>query len=186
VLEEKQDAVYQMQLAATSLFGEGDDGKYPMQGYARLLNEHNMPVSAVVTAVSFDDEAETPKLYFRPDRPLDEDELENVLALQDSPEVAAAISMTVSQTDKSGDDEEDEEEAPKPKAKAKPKAKVKPKPPAEEKDDEDDEEEVEPPKRRSTKKAEPKVPEATEDDDHSDELGSIVDGWDDEDDDDED
>lgn len=99
VLEGQLDKVYQLQLAATSIFGESKDGKLPMQGYARLLHAHKTPHIAVVTQMYFDENSNTPKLFFKPVRPLEEDELQQVLALKDDPATKDAITMTVSQTD---------------------------------------------------------------------------------------
>ena len=39
-LEGQLDKVYQIQLPATSVFGAVEDGKMPMQAYARFLNEN--------------------------------------------------------------------------------------------------------------------------------------------------
>lgn len=99
-IEGKLDTVYQLQLAATSIFGDAVDGKMPMGAYARYLRANNMPVSAIVTQMYFDESSEVPKLYFKPVRPLTEEELGEVVKLMDSPEVERAITLTVAQTDK--------------------------------------------------------------------------------------
>ena len=46
-----------------------------MQAYARFLKEHDTPAVAVITQMYFDDASPTPKLFFKPKRPLTEDEL---------------------------------------------------------------------------------------------------------------
>jgi len=99
-IEGKLDTVYQLQLAATSIFGDAVDGKMPMGAYARYLKANNMPVSALVTQMYFDESSEVPKLYFKPVRPLTEDELNAVVKLMDTPEVERAITLTVAETDK--------------------------------------------------------------------------------------
>ena len=98
-LEGDLNKVYQLQLPATSIFGETKEGKMPMQGYARFLQAHNTPAVAIVTNMRFDENSSTPKLFFKAVRPLNEDELNTVVALKDAPETMKAITMTVSQTD---------------------------------------------------------------------------------------
>ena len=98
-LEGKPDDVYQLQLPATSIFGEAKDGKMGMQAYAKFLNAHNTPIIAVMTEMYFDENAETPKLFFKPIRPLDEAELMAAVAAKDSEDATTAITLTVAQTD---------------------------------------------------------------------------------------
>lgn len=98
-LEGKPDEVYQLQLPATSLFGEAKGGNMGMQAYAKLLNAHNTPIIAVLTEMRFDENAETPKLFFKPVRPLTEEELQAAVAVKDSEDAIKAITLTVAQTD---------------------------------------------------------------------------------------
>jgi len=98
-LEGKPDEVYQLQLPATSIFGEATNGQMPMQAYAKLLNAHNTPIIAVLTQMTFDENAETPKLFFKPVRPLNEEELQAAVKAKDSEEAIKAITLTVAQTD---------------------------------------------------------------------------------------
>lgn len=168
-LEGKPEDVYQLQLPATSVFGEQKDGKMPMQAYAKFLNSHNTPVIAVVTQAYFDVNSETPKLFFKPVRPLTEEELEAAVRMKDSDDAIKAITLTVAQTD--GVSKKD-----KPKASPAAQASVggvstKASTPKVE-DDADDGEVIEEPKKTTAKKAAPPV----EDND----LSSIVDNWDDE------
>ena len=98
-LEGKPDEVYQMQLPATSLFGDGKNGKMPMQAYAKFLDAHDTPIIAVMTQMSMDENSETPKLHFKPVRPLTEEELNVAVVAKDSEDAIKAITMTVAQTD---------------------------------------------------------------------------------------
>lgn len=98
-LEGKPDEVYQLQLPATSIFGEAVNGQMPMQAYAKLLNAHNTPIIAVMTQMTFDEDAEQPKLFFKPVRPLNEEELQAAVKAKDSEDAIKAITLTVSQTD---------------------------------------------------------------------------------------
>jgi hypothetical protein len=98
-LEGKPDEVYQMQLPATSLFGDGKNGKMPMQAYAKFLDAHDTPIIAVMTQMTLDENSETPKLFFKPVRPLTEEELHAAVAVKDSEDAIKAITFTVAQTD---------------------------------------------------------------------------------------
>jgi outer membrane biosynthesis protein TonB len=122
-----------MQLPATSIFGEAQNGLMGMQAYAKLLGAHNTPITAIVTAITFDEDTETPKLNFKPVRPLEEDELRAAVTARDSAEATAALTMTVSQGEKT------KATAPTPKGKAAAKPKPKPRPAPVEEEDEDDE-----------------------------------------------
>ena len=201
----KLKEVFQLSLPATSLFGEAERGLYPMQGYARLLKSHSTPISAIVTEMSFDEESETPKLFFKPVRPLEEEELETVAEVAESQEVKDAVTLTVSQADgvqdKPNDDTDVVEAAP---PKAKPRAKAKPKAEdvaTEQDDDDDDEMAALEAKLAAAKKAKAeKAAKAKQDDDEDDggeptkvkstkpssndgnKLADVIDGWDDDDD----
>jgi hypothetical protein len=99
-LEGSYDKVYQAQLSATSVFGKAVDGKMPMQAYANYLNAHKAPPSAVVTQMYFDDNSDVPKLFFKAARPLEEDELKEVIELREHADVQKAITFSVAQSDK--------------------------------------------------------------------------------------
>jgi hypothetical protein len=187
---DETNTVYQMQLPATSIFGDGRGGKNGMQAYAKLLAAHNTPAIAIVTGVMFDEDSETPKLHFKPVRPLDEEELQAAMVARDSAEAKDAITMTVSQTDgvapaggkkaAAAPAEDDADEVPPP-----PKKKAKPAPVEDDADEappppkkkakpapvEDDADEA--PTKRATK-AEAPAPKA--------DLASIIGQWDDDDD----
>tara|TARA_R110000772_G_scaffold16607_3_gene47024 strand:+ start:2894 stop:3790 length:897 start_codon:yes stop_codon:yes gene_type:complete len=95
-LEGKPDEVYQLQLPATSIFGEAKGNNMGMQAYARFLQAHNTPHIAVVTEMRFDENSETPKLHFKPIRGLEEEELIAAVAARDSEDAKKAVTMTVS------------------------------------------------------------------------------------------
>jgi len=91
--------VYQLALPATSIFGDGENGKLPLQAYAKHLAAHRAPITGVVTEMRFDTNSSTPKLTFKPVRPISEQEFEMVQKAKDSPEALSAVTLTVSQTD---------------------------------------------------------------------------------------
>lgn len=161
-LENEMDTVYQLQLPATSIFGEAKGSDMGLQSYIKYLSVHKTPAIAVMTEMKFDDQSATPKLYFRPVRGLDEPELKQALESRESDDTKKAIAFTVSQTDGV-------------KAKAAELPKPKPQPAPVEVDDVIDESDDggEPVKVSKAKPA-PKVEEKT-----ADKLASIVDGWDD-------
>lgn len=184
--------VYQLQLPATSLFGEGEPGKWPLQAYARLLGAQDVPVIAVITEMKFDTTAAVPKVTFKPVRVLEEDELETVLRQGQTDTATRAIKFHVAQIDKGKIDDEGEGDEPKAKSRAedtedvedveiKPKrtrkaAKPEPEPePIEDEEDdyEDDEEEETPPPAPKRRKPEPE-PEPVEDEDDEEEDEPVV------------
>jgi hypothetical protein len=88
------NTVYQLDLPATSIFGD-DPKRMAMQAYARYLNQHKTPLAAVMTEIKFDTNSSTPKLYFKPVRPLTEDELMLAIHAQKDNETARLVKLTV-------------------------------------------------------------------------------------------
>lgn len=96
-IEKKE--VYQLTLPATSIFGDGEKGKLPLQGYVRYVAAHNTRVEAIVTEMRFDTSSPTPKLVFKPVRALTDDEAKVVVEMIKAPETLKAITLNVSQMD---------------------------------------------------------------------------------------
>ena len=163
-LEEDMDNVYQMQLPATSIFGDTKEGKMPMQAYARFLKAHNTPVIAVVTEMKFDENSSVPKLFFSPSRPLEEVELNKAVASVESDATKNAIEMRVFDTDKNKKPKEEVvvERVPR-KKKAAPVV-----------EEVEEAEEVEEPAKKVSKKVEETPPEEDK------KLSSLMSQWDDE------
>ena len=92
--------VMQLTLPASSIFGAGEPGKWPLQTYAKMIGSKGVPITAVVTEMRFDTEAATPKIAFKPVRVLDADEHEIAITQGTSDKALKAITMTVSETDK--------------------------------------------------------------------------------------
>lgn len=163
--EVEKREVYQVVLPATSVFGDGEKGKLPLQAYAKHLKAHRTPIAGVVTEMRFDTSSPTPKLVFKPVRPITEEELDVVRAMRDSAEAEEAVKLTVAPP------KAKEALFEKPAAKPEPKA-AKPKVEKVEKVEvEEVEEAVEAPKKVVSKKTESST---------SASLESLVDGWDDE------
>jgi len=93
--------VYQLALPATSLFGKGEPNnvKMPLQAYARYLAQNGVPITAVVTEMRFDTAAATPKLTFKPLRPLSEEEFAISQSQGASSDAESAIKLTVYKQD---------------------------------------------------------------------------------------
>lgn len=171
--------LYTMSIPATSIFGSEKD-KMGMQAYARFLASHKAPTASIVSELRFDMDSNSPKLNFKPVRPLTEEELTVVAELQKNPETAKMLELKISKKEPEEASDapalafrDEEAETPKPEKKAK-KSKPKPEPEPEE-DDEDDEEEDEP-KVKVSRKAKPV--------EEPDDLSSLLAGWGDDDEDD--
>jgi Na+-transporting methylmalonyl-CoA/oxaloacetate decarboxylase gamma subunit len=86
--------VLQIALPSQSIFGKGEKGKLPLEAYVKFLAGNSLPVTAVVTEMRFDTASATPKLTFKPIRPLEQDEYTAVVARAESPEAMAAVTMS--------------------------------------------------------------------------------------------
>ena len=91
--------VYQLTLPGQSIFGTGDNGKMPLQQYAKFLGGHGLPVGTVVTEMRFDTASATPKLTFRAVRPLSVEELAESKRQGESADALNAVTLTVTQID---------------------------------------------------------------------------------------
>lgn len=86
-----EGGVYQLNIPATSLFGDGVNGKQlPLEAYARMLKSNNVNVDDVVTNMEFDTDASTPKLTFSASRFLTAGELTIVTEQGESDEAKQA------------------------------------------------------------------------------------------------
>jgi len=93
--------VMQLTLPATSVFGKEEGDKRALQAYARYLAVQNPPVNPeqIVTEMRFDTKAESPKLFFKPVRWLNDEENEVAKEQAASTVAQRAIVMTVAQSD---------------------------------------------------------------------------------------
>jgi hypothetical protein len=91
--------IYQLTLPAQSIFGAPENGKMPLQSYAKFLGSHGLPVTAVVTEMRFDTASATPRLTFKAVRPLNEEELAMTQDKGQSTEAKLAIAATAAQMD---------------------------------------------------------------------------------------
>ena len=87
--------VFQLVLPSTSIFGEGEAGKWPLQMYAKMIGAKGVPITAVVTEMRFDTASSTPKITFKPVRFLESSEITTAIEQGKSTEAIKAITMTV-------------------------------------------------------------------------------------------
>ena len=88
--------VYQVVLPSTSIFDKGEHNKWGFDAYVRFLGNNGVGVTHVVTEAKFDTDSPTPKLVFKPIRPVTEDEYTNIVMHSKSQETARAIELYVS------------------------------------------------------------------------------------------
>jgi hypothetical protein len=173
--------VLQVSLPATSIFGKEVGEDRALQAYARYLAAQNIDPSEVITRMKFDTKSESPKLFFKAQRWLTDDEYPTAQEQGKSADALKAITMTVAKQDavgvaapapldgkrpaKAAPEAETEEEAPPPPPKTRTKAKPAPVEAAEEPE--------EPVVRKEEKKPNA-VPAAKNN------LAAMVDDWDDE------
>ncbi len=101
VLESDMDGdVLQLQVPAASLFGQAEGENMPLKAYANWLGAQSISPEMVVTRMKFDTKAQSPKLFFRPTRWLDEEEHDIVVAKGATEDAKKAVTMTVAKTDK--------------------------------------------------------------------------------------
>jgi hypothetical protein len=91
--------VYQMTIAATSLFGDGAGNEHPFESYKNFLRANGEAPDTVVTRVMYDLEADTPRLRFKALRHLTELEGGLVDAAQDDPQTQNYVQLTVAEAD---------------------------------------------------------------------------------------
>ena len=91
--------VFQLTLPATSIFGEGAVGKWPLQAYAKMLGSKGIPVTAVTTEMRFDTNSATPKINFKAVGFLDAAQHQLAIKQGETDFAKRAITMTVAEAD---------------------------------------------------------------------------------------
>jgi hypothetical protein len=89
--------ILQLTLPAKSIFGDGEGENRPLQAYIKWLMAQQEPIdpSLVVTRLKFDTKSESPKLFFKEMRWLNDEEFEIVSVKAESAEAKRAIAMTM-------------------------------------------------------------------------------------------
>lgn len=94
-----EGSVYQVTLPAQSIFGKEEQGKMPLQQYAKWVAGHGAPITALVTRMKFDLNSATPKLVFEAIGPLSEADYLIAKQQGETPDAKAAIKLNMSQAD---------------------------------------------------------------------------------------
>ena len=100
--------VMQLVLPAASVFGKEEGGKWPFRPYVQMLAANNISAGRVITKMSFDTRASSPRLQFAPAAAVDSDILDVLQQQRDSAAAEAAVKLTVYQTDSTGEEEAEE------------------------------------------------------------------------------
>lgn len=91
--------VYQMSLAAKSLFGKGVGNVHPFESYCNYLKANGEAPDTVVTKVMYDTEADTLTLKFKALRHLTQEEADLVDAAYADPQTQRYIQLTAAEAD---------------------------------------------------------------------------------------
>ena len=91
--------IYQMSLAAKSLFGKGIGNEHPFESYCNFLKANGEAPDTVVTKVMYDTEADTLTLKFKAVRHLTQGEADLVDAAFASGEAARYVKLTTAEAD---------------------------------------------------------------------------------------
>lgn len=91
--------IMQLVLPATSAFGDEENGRWPFRAYIKMLANHNISASRVVTKMQFDTKATAPRVLFSPVSGVSPDILDTLAAQAKKPAAEAAIKLTVYQQD---------------------------------------------------------------------------------------
>lgn len=80
--DDLEGAAYALDVNGQSMFGEQveSQNKFSFKGYFEKLSVHGVDIAAIVTRLSFDDDASVPKLHFSPIRALTAEEFTAVQA----------------------------------------------------------------------------------------------------------
>ena len=89
--------ILQLTLPAKSIFGDAEGDNRPLKAYIKWLMAQQEPIdpSLVVTRLKFDTKSESPKLFFKEMRWLNDEEFETVVAQSESTEAKRAITVTM-------------------------------------------------------------------------------------------
>lgn len=152
--------VYQMSLAAKSLFGKGVGNTHPFESYCNYLKANGEAPDTVVTKVMYDTEADTLTLKFKAVRHLTQEEADLVDSAFADPDTQRYIKLTAAEMDGVTATPAKAIEAPKKSVFDEP--------------EEAEEEEVAAPVKRASKKSAPEEAPAEDKD-----LASLIEEWDD-------
>lgn len=97
-----QGGVYQLTLPSASIFGDGEKNQMPFNKYVKYVGSQGYSIDTLVTRITFDDDSDSPRVFFDASRFLQREEYDATSKLGKSPEAINAITMTVAQSDNVG------------------------------------------------------------------------------------
>jgi len=105
MLGDTDQAVYQLDAKALSIFGDGvpSKGLYTLSEYSKLLGARGVKAEGVVTRVSFDTDSSVPKLFFTPQSFVSPEDYADISKLAKSAEVKTMLEVTADSVDLSGE-----------------------------------------------------------------------------------
>ena len=95
--------IYQLTLPSASIFGDGEKNQMPFNKYVKYVGTQGYSIDTLVTNMSFDEDSDSPRVYFDASRFLTQDEYAATSKLGKSQEAINAITMTVAQSDRVSD-----------------------------------------------------------------------------------
>jgi hypothetical protein len=92
--------VYQLTLPSASIFGDGEKNQMPFNKYVKYVGTQGYSIDTLVTTMTFDEDSDSPRVYFDASRFLTKEEYIVTSKLGTSQEAINAVTMTVAQTDR--------------------------------------------------------------------------------------
>lgn len=97
--DDLSSGVYQLTLPSASIFGDGEKNQMPFNKFVKYVGSQGYSIDTLVTTMSFDEDSDSPRVYFDAKRFLNKEEYEATSKLGKSQEAINAITMTVAQSD---------------------------------------------------------------------------------------
>lgn len=97
--DDLEGGVYQLTLPSASIFGDGEKNQMPFNKFVKYVGSQGHSIDTLVTTMSFDEDSDSPRVYFDANRFLHKDEYAITARLGKSQEALHAITMTVAQSD---------------------------------------------------------------------------------------
>lgn len=97
--DDLSSGVYQLTLPSASIFGDGEKNQMPFNKFVKYVGSQGYSIDTLITTMSFDEDSDSPRVYFDAKRFLHEDEHAITTKLGKSQEAINAITMTVAQSD---------------------------------------------------------------------------------------
>jgi len=91
--------VYQLTLPSASIFGDGEKNQMPFNKYVKYVGSQGFSIDTLITTMSFDEDSDSPRVYFDAAGFLTQDQYAVTSKLGTSPAAINAITMSVVQSD---------------------------------------------------------------------------------------